>query len=124
MRPAPVESIVGLQTLIATNTSISITQLAAVLDKAGPLHRHVKLLQPGARDGPVELIRGLQTTTMPRMPPRWSSRAWSGASPVTARNSPGFAVNRVLCPMINEAILIAGRDWPAPRTSTTGMRPG
>jgi 3-hydroxybutyryl-CoA dehydrogenase len=34
------------------------------------------------------------------------------------KNAPGFVVNRILVPMINEAFFVLPRGWPVPRTST------
>ena len=51
----------------------------------------------------VELIRGLQTSQETYGAVEALSRK-IGKAPVNVRNSPGFVVNRMLCPMINEAI--------------------
>ncbi len=55
----------------------------------------------------VELIRGLQTSDATYAAVEEVSKA-VGKSPVQVRNSPGFVVNRMLCPMINEAIFALG----------------
>ncbi|MCZ7660084.1 MAG: 3-hydroxyacyl-CoA dehydrogenase NAD-binding domain-containing protein [Xanthobacteraceae bacterium] len=59
----------------------------------------------------VELIRGLQTSDETYAQVEAASKAL-GKAPVRVRNSPGFVVNRMLCPMINEAVLALaeGRD--------------
>jgi 3-hydroxybutyryl-CoA dehydrogenase len=51
----------------------------------------------------VELIRGLQTSDETYQKAEAIAKAL-GKTPVAVRNSPGFVVNRLLCPMINEAI--------------------
>jgi 3-hydroxybutyryl-CoA dehydrogenase len=53
----------------------------------------------------VELIRGLATTDTTLS----ASHAFVeaiGKTPVEVKEAPGFAVNRILCPMINEAIFV------------------
>ena len=57
----------------------------------------------------VELIRGLQTSDATYAAVEEVSKA-VGKSPVQVRNSPGFVVNRMLCPMINEAIFALGEN--------------
>jgi 3-hydroxybutyryl-CoA dehydrogenase len=53
--------------------------------------------------GLVELIRGLLTTeATQKRAAEFIQRI--GKTAIQVKNSPGFAVNRVLCPMINEAI--------------------
>ena len=118
-----VEAIVGPQTLIATNTSsISITQLAAVLDKPGRFIG-MHFFNPVPVMGLLELIRGLQTDDATHATALEFARV-VGKSPVTARNSPGFVVNRVLCPMINEAIFVLQEGLASAEDIDTGMRLG
>ncbi|MFN3984416.1 MAG: 3-hydroxybutyryl-CoA dehydrogenase [Rhodocyclaceae bacterium] len=93
--------------IIASNTSsISITRLAAATrraDKVVGMH----FFNPVPMMALVELIRGLQTTDETYAAVEAVSRA-IGKTPVQVRNSPGFVVNRMLCPMINEAIFTLG----------------
>jgi 3-hydroxybutyryl-CoA dehydrogenase len=100
-----VEDVVSVDALIASNTSsISITQMAAVLRKP---ERFIGLhfFNPVPLMPLVELIRGLQTNDITHAQTLAFALA-IGKSPVNARNSAGFVVNRILCPMINEAILV------------------
>jgi 3-hydroxybutyryl-CoA dehydrogenase len=53
--------------------------------------------------GLVELIRGLMTSDETQASAAEFIRS-IGKTAIAVRNSPGFAVNRILCPMINEAI--------------------
>lgn len=95
------------EAVIASNTSsISITKLAASTkrpDKVIGMH----FFNPVPLMALVELIRGLQTSDATYAAVEEVSRA-VGKSPVQVRNSPGFVVNRMLCPMINEAIFALG----------------
>jgi 3-hydroxybutyryl-CoA dehydrogenase len=93
--------------VIASNTSsISITKLAASTkrpDKVIGMH----FFNPVPLMALVELIRGLQTSDATYAAVEDASKA-VGKTPVQVRNSPGFVVNRMLCPMINEAIFALG----------------
>jgi 3-hydroxybutyryl-CoA dehydrogenase len=93
--------------VIASNTSsISITRLAASTrrpDKVIGMH----FFNPVPLMALVELIRGLQTSDATYAAVEEVSKA-VGKTPVQVRNSPGFVVNRMLCPMINEAIFALG----------------
>jgi len=55
----------------------------------------------------VELIRGLQTSDATYAAVEAVAKR-IGKTPVKVKNSPGFVVNRMLCPMINEAIFALG----------------
>ena len=91
--------------IIASNTSsISITKLAAATgrpDKVIGMH----FFNPVPMMALVETIRGLQTSDATQATTEAVARQ-IGKTPVKVRNSPGFVVNRVLVPMINEAIFM------------------
>jgi 3-hydroxybutyryl-CoA dehydrogenase len=100
---AQLAELAGDTAILATNTSsISITRLAAatkLADRVIGMHffNPVPLMQL------VELIRGLQTSDATHSAVEAVAKK-IGKAPVQVRNSPGFVVNRMLCPMINEAI--------------------
>jgi 3-hydroxybutyryl-CoA dehydrogenase len=98
-----VDEIIGPTAILASNTSsISITTLAAAAtrpDRFIGMH----FFNPVPLMGLVELIRGLMTSE------ETAARAAEfikviGKTAINVKNAPGFAVNRILCPMINEAI--------------------
>ena len=94
-------------TVLASNTSsISITRLAASTKRADKVIG-MHFFNPVPMMALVELIRGLQTSDATYALAEELSRA-VGKTPVQVRNSPGFVVNRMLCPMINEAIFALG----------------
>jgi hypothetical protein len=113
------DAICRADTILATNTSsIPITRIAAV-DRSRPDagHRHA-LHEPRAghearRDHPrprhqrCHLCHG-HAHLAQRM----------GKTTVVSRDMPGFIVNRVLMPMINEAVYASTRASAAPKTST------
>ncbi len=88
--------------IYATNTSsLSITEMAAGLP-CPVIGMH--FFNPAPVMKLVEVIPGLQT------PAEWVQRVEElakrlGKTPVRVKESPGFAVNRLLIPMINEAVL-------------------
>ena len=109
--------------LIATNTSsISITRLAAATkrpDKFIGMH----FFNPVAVMALVELIRGLQTSDQTFAAVEALVKKL-GKSPVQVRNSPGFVVNRLLCPMINEAIFALGEGLATAEQIDQAMKLG
>ena len=118
-----IEEIVGDDATIATNTSsISITQLAAVLKKPGRFIG-MHFFNPVPMMALVELIRGLQTEDATHEASTAFAQA-IGKTPVSVRNSPGFVVNRILCPMINEAIFVLQDGLATAEDIDTGMRLG
>jgi 3-hydroxybutyryl-CoA dehydrogenase len=91
------------QTILATNTSsISITRLAASTsrpEKVIGMH----FMNPVPVMQLVEVIRGLATSQETWEAVETASRKM-GKTPVEVHDAPGFVSNRVLMPMINEAI--------------------
>jgi 3-hydroxybutyryl-CoA dehydrogenase len=91
------------EAVLATNTSsISITRIAAV---TGRPERVIGMhfMNPVPVMPLVEIIRGLATSQATYALVEAATRAL-GKTPVEVRDSPGFVSNRVLLPMINEAI--------------------
>jgi 3-hydroxybutyryl-CoA dehydrogenase len=89
--------------ILATNTSsISITKIAAVTKRPqNVIGMH--FMNPVPLMRLVEVIRGLATTDEITEATMDICRKM-GKEPVEALDSPGFISNRILCPMINEAI--------------------
>ena len=111
------------ETIIATNTSsISITQLAAATqrpDRFVGMH----FFNPVPMMALVELIRGLATSDATIATAQALAKAL-GKTPITVKNSPGFVVNRILCPMINEAIFCLQEGLATAEDIDAGMRLG
>jgi 3-hydroxybutyryl-CoA dehydrogenase len=111
------------QALIATNTSsISITKLATATDRPDRFIG-MHFFNPVPVMALLELIRGLQTSdgTLAKAE-AFAKRV--GKVPITAKNSPGFAVNRILCPMINEAIFALQEGIATAEEIDAGMKLG
>jgi 3-hydroxybutyryl-CoA dehydrogenase len=71
----------------------------------------------------VELIRGLQTSDAAVATGEAFARRL-GKTPIVVKNSPGFVVNRVLCPMINEAIFVRQEGLASAEAIDEGMKLG
>jgi 3-hydroxybutyryl-CoA dehydrogenase len=99
------DNICKKDTLLATNTSgLSITEMAAVTqrpDKVIGMH----FFNPVPVMKLVELIRGF-TTSDDTLNMAWEFVEKIDKTPIEVKEAPGFAVNRILVPMINEAIFV------------------
>ncbi|HVF65868.1 MAG TPA: 3-hydroxybutyryl-CoA dehydrogenase [Casimicrobiaceae bacterium] len=118
-----VDGLVPKDTLIATNTSsISITQLAAVTSRADRF-AGLHFFNPVPVMALVEVIRGIETSdaTIDRLS-AFAKRL--GKTPIVVKNSPGFVVNRILCPMLNEAIFALQEGLATAQEIDDGMKLG
>jgi len=117
------DSLARPEVILATNTSsISITQLAAI---TGRPDRFIGMhfFNPVPMMALVELIRGLQTSEATVAAAETFAKAL-GKTPITVKNSPGFVVNRLLCPMLNEAIFLYGEGVASAKEIDEGMKLG
>jgi 3-hydroxybutyryl-CoA dehydrogenase len=118
-----VERVIGPNAIIASNTSsISITHMAAATarpDKFIGLH----FFNPVPVMTLVEIIRGLQTSDETHERVDVLAKAL-GKYPITVKNNPGFVVNRILCPMINEAIFVFSEGLASAEAIDEGMKLG
>ena len=118
-----VDDIVDKTTIIATNTSsISITELAA-LNSEPKRFIGMHFFNPPALMALVEVIRGLQTSDETHAAIIELSNK-IGKEPITVKNSPGFVVNRILLPMINEALFVLSEGLASAEDIDAGMRLG
>ena len=93
----------GPHTILASNTSsISITRLAAATKRPEQVVG-MHFMNPVPVMGYVELIRGLQTSDA-TMAATHALAVKLGKIAVESRDVPGFIANRILMPMINEAV--------------------
>ena len=117
------DELVAPEVIIATNTSsISITQLAAATtrpDRFVGMH----FFNPVPMMALVEIIRGLQTSDATHDAVK-ELAVTLGKSPITVKNAPGFVVNRILVPMINEAFFVLAEGLATPEDIDAGMRLG
>jgi 3-hydroxybutyryl-CoA dehydrogenase len=118
-----IEETASAGAILASNTSsISITTLAAATSRADRFIG-MHFFNPVPVMGLVELIRGLLTSD------ETQNRAAEfvrliGKTAINVKNTPGFAVNRILCPMINEAIFALQDGVATPSEIDEGMKLG
>lgn len=118
-----VDALVRPDVILATNTSsISITKLAAITsrpDRFIGMH----FFNPVPMMALVELIRGVQTADgTVDLTVALAKRL--GKTPIVVKNSPGFVVNRILCPMINEAVFALQEGLATAQEIDDGMKLG
>ena len=118
-----VDAIAGPEVLIASNTSsISITKLAAATSRPGHFIG-MHFFNPVPMMALVELIRGVQTSDATHDAVK-ALALRLGKSPITVKNAPGFVVNRILVPMINEAFFVLAEGLATPEDIDAGMNLG
>ena len=109
--------------ILATNTSsISITRLAAATDRPDRF-AGVHFFNPVPLMALVEIIPGLATTPA-TLASLHGFAAKLGKTAVEAADSPAFIVNRMLCPMLNEAIFVLGDGVGSVTDIDAGMKLG
>jgi 3-hydroxybutyryl-CoA dehydrogenase len=117
------DAVLPPEVLVATNTSsISITKLAAATqrpDRFIGMH----FFNPVPMMALVEIIRGLQTSDATHDAVKALSERL-GKSPITVKNAPGFVVNRILVPMINEAFFVLAEGTASAADIDAGMKLG
>ena len=108
---------------VATNTSsISITKLAAATKHPQRLIG-MHFFNPVPMMALVEVIRGLQTDDA-TVEAAGALAKRLGKTPIVVRNSPGFVVNRLLCPMLNEAVFLYAEGIASAQEIDDGMKLG
>jgi 3-hydroxybutyryl-CoA dehydrogenase len=109
--------------ILATNTSsISITEIAARTRRPGQVIG-MHFMNPVPVMQLVEVIRGYATTDATTRSVMQTAAAL-GKTPVEVNDYPGFVANRVLMPMINEAIFCVMEGVAAPEAIDTVMKLG
>lgn len=117
------DALLDPEVIVATNTSsISITQLAGATKRAD---RFVGMhfFNPVPMMALVEIIRGLQTSDATHDAVK-ELAVKLGKTPITVKNAPGFVVNRILVPMINEAFFVLAEGLATPEDIDAGMKLG
>lgn len=109
--------------IIASNTSsISITRLAAATRRPEQVIG-MHFFNPVPVMALVEIIAGLQTSEAVRETVAQVA-ARLGKAAVNVRNAPGFVVNRLLCPMLNEACFALGEGLATAKDIDEAMKLG
>jgi 3-hydroxybutyryl-CoA dehydrogenase len=117
------DEVVNIEAILASNTSsISITEIAAVT-KRPHLVAGMHFMNPVPVMKLVEGIRGLETSdqtfgTVAAVAEKMG-KTW-----IAAKDYPGFAVNRILMPMINEAVYALYEGVASAKDIDTAMKLG
>jgi 3-hydroxybutyryl-CoA dehydrogenase len=120
---AQLDQIARPDAILASNTSsISITQLAAQTKRPTQVVG-VHFMNPVPLMTLVEVIRGYNTSPTTLQAVLDLTQAL-GKTPVEAADYPGFISNRILCPMINEAIYCVMEGVGTPEAIDTVMKLG
>ncbi|MDD3852307.1 MAG: 3-hydroxybutyryl-CoA dehydrogenase [Syntrophomonadaceae bacterium] len=121
---AELDHICSDHTILATNTSsLSITEIAASTkrpDRVLGMH----FFNPVPQMRLVELVKGIETSDQTIDIARNFTNLIGKDEVVVNRESPGFIVNRILMPFMNEAIFIFGDGLATPEEIDTAMKLG
>ncbi len=118
-----VDALVRAETIIASNTSsISITKLAAAISHSDRFIG-IHFFNPVPVIALVEIVRGLQTSDATHDAAE-ALALQLGKSPITVKSGPGFLVNRILLPMINEAFFVLAEGDASATEIDEGMKLG
>jgi 3-hydroxybutyryl-CoA dehydrogenase len=118
-----IDAIVSDESIVATNTSsLSVTKLASYLRR--PAHFvGLHFFNPVPVMKLVEVVRGMRTSDSTVAAVRGLAENL-GKVPVDVKDSPGFVVNRVLFPMINEAAFALQQSVAKPEAIDECMKLG
>ena len=118
-----VDALLGPDVIVASNTSsISITQLAAATGRADRFIG-MHFFNPVPVMALVEIIRGYLTSDETHDAVKALAERL-GKSPITVKNAPGFVVNRILIPMVNEAFFVLAEGLATAEDIDAGMKLG
>ncbi len=113
----------GKETIFASNTSgLSITEIASVTKRPGKVIG-MHFFNPVPVMKLVEIIKG-QSTSEETFKVIKALAEKLGKTPIAVNEAPGFAVNRILVPMINEAIFILQEGIASAEDIDKGMMLG
>ena len=117
------DSLLRGDAVVATNTSsLSVSALAACVS-APERFVGIHFFNPVPMMALVEVVRGERTDDATLAAARGFAEA-VGKTPITVTDSPGFVVNRILFPMINEAANAYAEGVASAEDIDTGMKLG
>jgi 3-hydroxybutyryl-CoA dehydrogenase len=118
-----VDQVVSKDAIIASNTSsISITHLGS-LNSRPERFIGIHFFNPPPLMALIEVIMGKKTSPE-TLKAVLAMATRMGKVPITVQSSPGFVVNRILLPMINEAFFVLHEGIASPEDIDTGMKLG
>ena len=117
------EAVVAADAILATNTSaLSVTEIAAVLERperAVGMH----FFNPAPLMPLVEIVRAERTSADVAATAHALGERL-GKTPIDCFDTPGFVVNRVLIPLLNDCVRVLDETSVAPRDLDTGLERG
>ncbi len=117
------DTICKKETIFASNTSgLSITEMASVTQRPGQVIG-MHFFNPVPVMKLVELIKGFATTDETLEIAKVYVENIEKTA-IEVQEAPGFAVNRILCPMINEAIFVLAEGIASAKDIDDGMKLG
>jgi 3-hydroxybutyryl-CoA dehydrogenase len=117
------ESVVRDDTILATNTSaLSVTEIASVLERPErALGMH--FFNPAPLMPLVEIVRAERTHDHV-VEAAFELGAKLGKTPIRCADTPGFVVNRVLIPLLNDCVRVLDEAGVTPEALDAGMKYG
>jgi 3-hydroxybutyryl-CoA dehydrogenase len=117
------EGVVADDVIVATNTSaLSVTVIATVLERpsrAVGMH----FFNPAPLMPLVEIVRA-ERTTDDAFEAAFTLGGQLGKTPIRCNDTPGFVVNRVLIPLLNDCVRVLDETGVTPEDLDAGMRYG
>jgi 3-hydroxybutyryl-CoA dehydrogenase len=117
------EAVVREDTILASNTSaLSVTEIASVLarpERAVGMH----FFNPAPLMPLVEIVRA-ERTTEEVVDDTFAFGAKLGKTPIRCNDTPGFVVNRVLIPLLNDCVRVLDETGVSPEDLDKGMKHG
>ncbi len=117
------EAVVARGAILATNTSaLSVTQIASVLehpDRAVGMH----FFNPAPLMPLVEIVRA-ERTNEDVFEAAYDLGTKLGKTPIRCADTPGFVVNRVLIPLLNDCVRVLDEAGVTPADLDAGMKHG
>jgi 3-hydroxybutyryl-CoA dehydrogenase len=118
-----IEAVVDADAVLATNTSaLSVTEIASSLahpERMAGMH----FFNPAPVLPLVEVIRG-QVTSDAAFTTAYAFAERIGKDPIACGDTPGFVVNRILIPVLNDAVRVLEEGTASPEDIDKGMRLG
>jgi 3-hydroxybutyryl-CoA dehydrogenase len=120
---AELESVVRPDAILATNTSaLSVTEIASVLERPErALGMH--FFNPAPLMPLVEIVRAERTADEP-YETAFALGSTLGKTPIRCSDTPGFVVNRILIPLLNDCVRVLDEAGVTPEALDAGMRHG
>jgi 3-hydroxybutyryl-CoA dehydrogenase len=118
-----IEAVVAPDAVLATNTSaLSVTEIAAALEHPGRV-AGMHFFNPAPVLPLVEIIRG-QLTTDEAFDTAYAFGERIGKDPIACDDTPGFVVNRILIPVLNDAVQVLEEGTASAEDIDKGMKLG